>query len=131
MGHNPRGCEKIPGLLRWPPNRGWRRCKSTKVCHDWASCSSLHSPILAQVLTLSRLASHVWPVFYKSGPRYGRGISSQPPTFAFTSIGTHDVPDSILLRGAFRFFGIKAVKKSPDRSQPPFVKMARNKAGQT
>ena len=73
-----RGCEKIPGLRRWLPNRDWRRCKSTKVCHDWASCSSLHSPILAQVLTLSRLAGHVWPVFYKSGPRYGRGIFSQP-----------------------------------------------------
>nr|VFJ47676.1 MAG: hypothetical protein BECKFM1743A_GA0114220_100507 [Candidatus Kentron sp. FM]VFK12298.1 MAG: hypothetical protein BECKFM1743B_GA0114221_102344 [Candidatus Kentron sp. FM] len=62
-----RGCEKIPGLLRRPPNRDWLRCKSTKVCHDWASCSSLHSPILAQVLTLSRLASHVWPVLLQQG----------------------------------------------------------------
>ena len=60
-----RGCEKISGLLRRSPNRGWRRCKSTKI----ASCSSLHSPILA----LSRLASHVW-----EPPRYGRGIFSQP-----------------------------------------------------
>ncbi|VFM96081.1 MAG: hypothetical protein BECKG1743D_GA0114223_101753 [Candidatus Kentron sp. G] len=27
----------------------------------------LHSPILAQVLTLSRLASHVWPVLLQQG----------------------------------------------------------------
>nr|VFJ49636.1 MAG: hypothetical protein BECKFM1743A_GA0114220_100743 [Candidatus Kentron sp. FM]VFJ50313.1 MAG: hypothetical protein BECKFM1743C_GA0114222_100834 [Candidatus Kentron sp. FM]VFK10012.1 MAG: hypothetical protein BECKFM1743B_GA0114221_101254 [Candidatus Kentron sp. FM] len=62
-----------------PELRLARRCKSTKVCHDWASCSSPHSPILA----LFRLASHVWPVFYKSGPRLGcepKCDFSQAPT---------------------------------------------------
>ncbi|VFN03369.1 MAG: hypothetical protein BECKG1743F_GA0114225_107922 [Candidatus Kentron sp. G] len=38
------GGEKIPGLPRQPPNRAWQRCERSKVCHDWASCSSLHSP---------------------------------------------------------------------------------------
>ncbi|VFN06160.1 MAG: hypothetical protein BECKG1743F_GA0114225_111843 [Candidatus Kentron sp. G] len=53
-----RGCEKIPSLLRRPPNRVWRRCERFKI----ASCSSLHSPIL----DLPRLASHV-----REPSRYG------------------------------------------------------------
>ncbi|VFN03517.1 MAG: hypothetical protein BECKG1743D_GA0114223_104831, partial [Candidatus Kentron sp. G] len=60
----PRGCEKISSLLRRFPNRAWRRCERFKVCHDWASCSSLHSPILDLVRpvtarVISGVASHI------------------------------------------------------------------------
>nr|VFJ56877.1 MAG: hypothetical protein BECKFM1743A_GA0114220_101777 [Candidatus Kentron sp. FM]VFJ58765.1 MAG: hypothetical protein BECKFM1743C_GA0114222_102333 [Candidatus Kentron sp. FM]VFK17941.1 MAG: hypothetical protein BECKFM1743B_GA0114221_105151 [Candidatus Kentron sp. FM] len=82
MGHNLRGCEKIPSLLRRPPNAPGGVATRFKVCHDWASCSSLHSPIL----DLVRLASHVRPEsLITNGVSLRLEIFSQPLTFAFTS----------------------------------------------